>query len=72
MPKEQTPTGAVYRGLWRENGCSEIAIEDEHSHRIGTVRHLSKSSPIGMNWGYAGSGPTDAARSILIAVLGAS
>lgn len=70
MSEERTPTGAVYHGLWRENGCSEIAIEDEQGHRIGTVRHLPKGSPTGMNWGYDGSGPTDAARSLLIAVLG--
>jgi hypothetical protein len=47
----ETSNGAVYRGLWRENGCSEILIEDKHGQRIGTVRHLPKSSPTGMNRG---------------------
>lgn len=70
MSAQQTPSGTIYHGLWRENGWSEIAIEDEHGHRIGAVRHVPKSSPTGMNWGYAGSGPTDTARSLLIEVLG--
>jgi hypothetical protein len=56
--------------LWREDGGSEIAIEDEYGHRVGTVRHLVQSSPTGLNWGYAGSGSADAARSLLIEVLG--
>jgi hypothetical protein len=64
------PSGTIYHGLWRENGCSEIAIEDPHGRRVGTVRHVPKSSPTGMNWGYAGSGPADTARSLLIDVLG--
>ena len=70
MSAEQTPRETIYHGLWRENGCCEIAIEDEDGHRVGTVRHVPKSSPTGMNWGYAGSGPDDTARSLLIEVLG--
>ena len=42
MSAQQTPSGTIYHGLWRENGGSEIAIEDEHGHRIGTVRHVPK------------------------------
>jgi hypothetical protein len=49
MSAEQTPDGTIFHGLWRENGCSEIAIEDEHGNRVSTVTHLPKSSPTGMN-----------------------
>ena len=70
MSAEQTPRETIYHGLWRENGCCEIAAEDEDGHRVGIVRHVPKSSPTGMNWGYAGSGPDDTARSLLIEVLG--
>ena len=70
MTAEQTPSETIYHGLWHQNGGSEIAIEDEDGHRVGTVRHVPKSSPTGMNWGYAGSGPDDTARSLLIEVLG--
>jgi hypothetical protein len=61
---------AVYRGFRREDGTAEIAVEDEHGSTTGTVRHLPKHSPTGMNWGYAGSGPADTARSLLIDALG--
>ena len=70
MSAKQIPRETIYHGLWRENGCCEIAIEDEDGHRVGAVRHVPKGSPTGMNWGYAGSGPADTARSLLIEVLG--
>jgi hypothetical protein len=70
MSAEQTTGGTTYRGLMREDGNCAIAVEDEHGHRVGTVRHLPKHSPTGMNWGYAGAGPADTARSLLIEALG--
>ncbi len=32
------------------------------------VKHIVRHSPTGIEWGYAGSGPADAARSILRAI----
>lgn len=32
------------------------------------VEHVVRHSPTGMEWGYGGSGPADAARSILLAI----
>jgi hypothetical protein len=63
-------TDVIYHGVWRENGRSVINIEDEEGVQLGVVRHLPKHSPTGMNWGFAGSGSADTARSLLIAVLG--
>jgi hypothetical protein len=60
----------VYHGYWQEDGDSVICVEDAPGEQIGVVRHLPRRSPTGMNWGYAGSGPSDAARSLLIAALG--
>jgi len=34
------------------------------------LRHIVRHSPTGMTWGYAGSGPADLARSILVDALG--
>lgn len=62
--------GVVYHGYWHEDGCSVISVEDAQGAQIGVVHHLPIHSPTGMNWGYAGSGPADTARSLLIAALG--
>jgi hypothetical protein len=37
---------------------------------LGVVAHAPKHSNGGYAWGYAGSGPADAARSLLIAAVG--
>lgn len=47
-----------------------IRVEDGRGRLTGTVRHLPKHSPAGLNWGYAGAGSADTARSLLIAALG--
>jgi hypothetical protein len=60
----------VYHGYQRQAGGSVITIEDAGGATAGMVRHVVKHSPTGMGWGYAGSGPTDCARSLLIAALG--
>jgi hypothetical protein len=60
----------MYHGLWRENGSSAIVVKDASDEQVGIVHHLPKHSPTGMNWGYAGAGPADTARSLLIAALG--
>jgi uncharacterized protein DUF6166 len=38
--------------------------------RRGRLTHHAKHSPDGFSWGYAGSGPADLARSLLIDALG--
>lgn len=63
----------IYHGTQPHGGgAGVITIEDRHGNELGVVRHLPKHSPTGMAWGYAGSGPADAARSLLIAALGSS
>lgn len=59
----------TYHG-WYQAGGSVIAIEDCDGAAVGLVGHVVKHSPTGMGWGYAGSGPADCARSLLIAALG--
>src|ERR1700757_3383566 len=62
--------GVVYHGYWQEDGGSVNRVGDTRGEQIGVVRHLPEHSPTRMNWGYAGSGPCDAARSLLIATVG--
>src|SRR5215469_776339 len=50
----------------RRAGPRAIAIENAAGHRLGALTHRPRHSPTGMTWGYAGSGPADLARSILI------
>jgi hypothetical protein len=70
MPALKADPGVTYHGYWSENDGSMISVEDGRGTQIGVVQHLPKHSPTGMNWGYRGSGPADAARSLLIATLG--
>lgn len=51
-------------------GAAVIEVLDAAGDSIGVVRHVVRHSPTGMQWGYAGSGPADCARSLLIAALG--
>jgi hypothetical protein len=60
----------VYHGYQQAAGGSVIAIENAAGETTGLVRHVVRHSPTGMGWGYAGSGPADCARSLLIAALG--
>lgn len=55
-----------------EKTLSEVAVY-VLDHSTGTrqpLRHRVQHSPDGFNWGYAGSGPADLARSLLADVLG--
>ncbi len=48
-----------------------VTVENpDDSEVLGTLRHVERHSPDGYNWGYGGSGPSDCARSLLIAALG--
>lgn len=70
MPNEHASTGVIYHGVRRDNGGAVILVENLACEQIGVVKHLPKHSPTGINWGFAGSGAADAARSLLIAVMG--
>lgn len=71
VPAERpTSDELTYHGLTGDNGNTMILIENARGDPIGTVQHLPKHSPTGMNWGFAGSGPADTARSLLVAALG--
>lgn len=64
-----TPTcyhGAVYRG----GNDYRVFAHDKESGERYPLPHVKRHSPTGMSWGYAGSGPADLARSLLIDVLG--
>lgn len=65
------PMGAVtYHGT--HNGSAGAgAVEVIEDGRVtGLLHHVVRHSPTGFSWGYAGSGPADLARSLLIAALG--
>jgi hypothetical protein len=59
-----------YRGYYRAGLGGIIEALAADGTTIGMVAHLPKHSPTGISWGYLGSGPSDCARSLLIAVLG--
>jgi len=64
------PAEVWYHGAGHGAGPRPIVIENAAGDMLGVVNHVPKHSPAGMGWGYAGSGPADCARSLLIAVLG--
>lgn len=45
-----------------------VEVVEDGSRRA--LRHIVEHSPTGLEWGYAGSGPADLARSILVEVMG--
>lgn len=65
-------TDVVYRGSRGDDPSDArvITVETVDGDLLGTMRHVERHSPDGPNWGYAGSGPADCARSLLIAALG--
>jgi hypothetical protein len=63
-------TGVWYHGRGKGAGPRPIVIEDDAGEMTGVLGHVVRHSPTGMTWGYAGSGPADTARSLLIAALG--
>jgi hypothetical protein len=62
----------IYRGHGNDNpaGGRFVTVEAPDGTVVGTLRHVVRHSPTGYTWGYAGSGPADLARSLLIAALG--
>lgn len=59
----------TYHGYRPEVGAAVIEIRSG-GQTVGVLAHVPRHSPNGMQWGYAGSGPADCARSLLIAALG--
>jgi hypothetical protein len=48
-----------------------VLFRDIDGTARATVEHVVRHSPTGIEWGYAGSGPADLARSVLTALVGA-
>jgi hypothetical protein len=67
IPTMRPGTGVVYRGYGPPDG--RTVVVEVNGRVIGTLPHVVKHSPTGMTWGYAGSGPADLARSMLIHAL---
>ncbi len=61
----------IYHGTQAKTpGPGIITIEQPDGTPIGVVAHIRKHSHGGYSWGYEGSGPADAARSLMLAALG--
>lgn len=56
----------IYRGYGRMDG--RVTVE-ENENDLGLLNHFVKHSPTGFGWGYAGSGPAELARCLLIDAL---
>jgi hypothetical protein len=59
-----------YHAARHRDGAVKIIAHDKESGERYDLPHVVKHSPTGMEWGYAGSGPADLARSILIDAIG--
>ena len=59
----------IYKGFPAQDASGELVVIERDGDIVGPLTHRAKHSPSGMNWGYAGSGPADLARSILIHAL---
>jgi hypothetical protein len=69
MTDTQDVVEVYYRGYINESGGRVIATETPDGETVGVLRHYVKHSPDGFSWGFAGSGPADTARSLLLAAL---
>src|SRR5579875_3621161 len=61
-------TEKEYRGIFDDRGRPQIVVVDQNGGRL--LRHHVRHSPMGLFWGYSGSGPAEAARCILADALG--
>lgn len=59
-----------YRGHADGTAGAHVIEVLEGDELVGLLAHHAKHSPDGFSWGYAGSGPTDLARCLLIDHLG--
>jgi hypothetical protein len=62
----------IYRGEPGEHERVQIVRSGSATEptRVGLLAHHVKHSPTGFSWGYAGSGPSELARCLLIDALG--
>jgi hypothetical protein len=61
----------VYRGYGpHDNPAGGRLVTVTRDGIESPLRHVVRHSPTGLSWGYAGSGPADLARSLLIDALG--
>lgn len=68
MPDQDTEV--VYHGYQQlPAGGSVIALETSNGETIGLLHHYVRHSPTGFQWGYAGSGPAETARCLLLAAV---
>jgi len=59
-----------YRGHRDAPGVALIEVLEDGAEVGRPLRHHIRHSPTGFEWGYAGSGPADTARCLLIDYLG--
>jgi hypothetical protein len=59
-----------YHAARYASGRVRIIAHDKQTGDRYELPHIVRHSPAGMEWGYAGSGPADLARSLLIDALG--
>jgi hypothetical protein len=59
-----------YHGARLADGRVRIIAHDKQTGERYDLPHIKRHSPTGLEWGYAGSGPADLARSLLIDALG--
>lgn len=61
----------VYRGVSQQDtAATDLVLVYDDGELAGPLRHHVRHSPTGFGHGYAGSGPADLARSLLIDALG--
>lgn len=60
----------TYRGHATDTSSAHVVERLVDGTFVGLLQHHPKHSPTGFSWGYAGSGPADLARSMLIDHLG--
>jgi hypothetical protein len=60
----------IYHGIREAAGTSAVLVETIAGEALGVLAHKPRHSPTGFQWGYAGSGPADLARCLLLAAVG--
>ncbi len=61
----ETPRGHRYHPM-----AKALVELRRHDGRVETLPHRGGHSPTGLEWGYSGSGPTDLAISLIVALTG--
>ncbi len=61
----------IYRRYRTGRAGAQLVMVEQDGEVLGPLPHVVRHSPDGLSWGYAGSGPADLARSLLLHALGA-